>query len=427
MKINEVETLTGLSAKTIRFYEDKGLIQVARLENGYRDYTQEDVRQLKSIQLYRQLEFSIQEIAQLLHASSTQWETQMIRKGKELENTIEIHQDKQELFYQLLKTKGELGKIIELTEHMEPVLDIEEDIKKELIKIERPSFWVVCIWTLVWLGPIVRLLMTDDLTDVWGKALVGLSFLSVSMMTLLWRNYLHQRKNYRLYMKEANENDKMIFPMMLLSILGGLASFVLIDYFIQILVLPNDWLFYDIQEIWGLVLITYVEIFWLLLLLSWGKRDREKSFWTTKRLHSIGMFIVGLSFFMWQLIASITYFTPTSIVTYTQLGTTKQVYSYEDVTMINTGFYQKRWNLPYQAQGMFYYELTLPDKKIVLTQPSVNSEIKEYEDSYSELEALDERLMSLNIKKDSSEEGVQWNDLDSKYTNRFLRIIRNQP
>ena len=67
MKIKEVENLTGLTAKSIRLYETKGLLDVARNEsNGYREYTEENVETLKNIKLYRYIGFSIDEIKDML-------------------------------------------------------------------------------------------------------------------------------------------------------------------------------------------------------------------------------------------------------------------------------------------------------------------------------------------------------------------------
>ena len=38
MKIKQVEELVGITRKNIRFYEDQGLLNVERAENGYREY-----------------------------------------------------------------------------------------------------------------------------------------------------------------------------------------------------------------------------------------------------------------------------------------------------------------------------------------------------------------------------------------------------
>ena len=48
MKIKQVEELVGITRKNIRFYEEQGLLNVARAENGYREYHQADVDFRKS-------------------------------------------------------------------------------------------------------------------------------------------------------------------------------------------------------------------------------------------------------------------------------------------------------------------------------------------------------------------------------------------
>ncbi|MBQ8490480.1 MAG: MerR family transcriptional regulator [Pseudobutyrivibrio sp.] len=66
MKINQVEELVGITKKNIRFYEEQGLIIPKRnLENGYRDYSLEDVDLLNKIKLLRRLEVPIEEIKRL--------------------------------------------------------------------------------------------------------------------------------------------------------------------------------------------------------------------------------------------------------------------------------------------------------------------------------------------------------------------------
>ena len=60
MNINEVENLTGLTAKSIRLYEEIGLINVAGDKDN--NYTEEDVKTLKYIRLYKFIGFYIDEI-----------------------------------------------------------------------------------------------------------------------------------------------------------------------------------------------------------------------------------------------------------------------------------------------------------------------------------------------------------------------------
>lgn len=65
MKIKQVEELVGITSKNIRFYEEQGLLQPRRTENGYRDYQTEDVELLKKIKLFRKLGVPVEQIHRL--------------------------------------------------------------------------------------------------------------------------------------------------------------------------------------------------------------------------------------------------------------------------------------------------------------------------------------------------------------------------
>ena len=59
--------LSNVSAKMVRHYESLGLLPgVARTDNGYRQYTESDVRTLQFIRRSRDLGFSMAEIAELV-------------------------------------------------------------------------------------------------------------------------------------------------------------------------------------------------------------------------------------------------------------------------------------------------------------------------------------------------------------------------
>jgi MerR family copper efflux transcriptional regulator len=67
MNIGAVANASGLSAKTIRYYEDAGLIASAnRSASGYRIYTQADVITLRFIKRARELGFSIERTRRLV-------------------------------------------------------------------------------------------------------------------------------------------------------------------------------------------------------------------------------------------------------------------------------------------------------------------------------------------------------------------------
>jgi len=66
MNIGRAAKVTGLSVKTIRYYEDIGLIDADRAENGYRDFGDRQITQLRLLAQARQLGFGLEECRQLL-------------------------------------------------------------------------------------------------------------------------------------------------------------------------------------------------------------------------------------------------------------------------------------------------------------------------------------------------------------------------
>lgn len=66
MNIGEASRLSGLPPKTIRYYEEVGLVKPARSMNGYRTYADRDVHMLRFLQRSRSLGFSIKEARRLL-------------------------------------------------------------------------------------------------------------------------------------------------------------------------------------------------------------------------------------------------------------------------------------------------------------------------------------------------------------------------
>ena len=88
MTIKDVEERTGLSRSNIRFYEKEKLIEPSRNEsNGYRDYSENDVENIKKIAYLRTLGISVEDIRNIISEKVTLQE--MLEKQKEvLKNQI---------------------------------------------------------------------------------------------------------------------------------------------------------------------------------------------------------------------------------------------------------------------------------------------------------------------------------------------------
>jgi MerR family transcriptional regulator, copper efflux regulator len=96
MNISEAATASSLSAKTIRYYEEIGLLpEAARAANGYRHYDRDSIVELSFIQRARDVGFSIEECKRLLSLyrnpsrESAHVKSLVLEKCEEIEKRIE--------------------------------------------------------------------------------------------------------------------------------------------------------------------------------------------------------------------------------------------------------------------------------------------------------------------------------------------------
>ncbi len=91
MTIKDVEERTGLSRSSIRFYEKEKLIEPSRNErNGYRDYSENDVENIKKIAYLRTLGISIEDIRNIISEKATLKDT-LEKQYEVLKSQINVH------------------------------------------------------------------------------------------------------------------------------------------------------------------------------------------------------------------------------------------------------------------------------------------------------------------------------------------------
>ena len=71
MTSKEMEARSGVPRANIRYYEAEGLLAPARSGNGYRDYSEEDLRTLEKIKLLRKLDVPLEEIRRMQQGTLT--------------------------------------------------------------------------------------------------------------------------------------------------------------------------------------------------------------------------------------------------------------------------------------------------------------------------------------------------------------------
>lgn len=67
MKVSQVAKLTGITVRTLHYYDEIGLLKPGEVtEAGYRLYGPEDLERLQQILFFRELDFSLDDIRQIL-------------------------------------------------------------------------------------------------------------------------------------------------------------------------------------------------------------------------------------------------------------------------------------------------------------------------------------------------------------------------
>jgi len=119
MLINEVCKSTGLTKKAILYYEKENFISPKKLSNGYRDYSNEDIKILQEISLYRKLDISVKDIMTILKS----------KDKREILNRIVIEKEQKEI--RLKIDKIHLERLIEGDMSINEIFRLNDEIIQE--------------------------------------------------------------------------------------------------------------------------------------------------------------------------------------------------------------------------------------------------------------------------------------------------------
>lgn len=170
MKINEVESLVGITKKNIRFYEQEGLLKPARnKDNGYRDYSEEDVNTLRTIKLLRKLAVPLEEIQQILDEKLELGDClkRQIFRYEAQEQSI---QEMKDLCNSMLMHQSAMGSE-ELKEYLHRIYRLEEeghifvDVKKKDRGRKKRAAVIAASVIILWLGGVLGLFLRMSVSE----------------------------------------------------------------------------------------------------------------------------------------------------------------------------------------------------------------------------------------------------------------------
>lgn len=79
-RTNEMSKLTGLSRRTLQYYDNEGLLELERSENNHRLYDESSEERIWHIMLYKEMEFKISDIRSMLLSDSKRKEGLMLQR-----------------------------------------------------------------------------------------------------------------------------------------------------------------------------------------------------------------------------------------------------------------------------------------------------------------------------------------------------------
>ena len=99
IKIKEVTAKYDISARTLRYYEDMGLIQSARSSDyAYRLYDQNALHRLEQILILRRLNISIKDIQRIFSTPSSETVLEVLdKKVRDIETEVSLLQELKEI------------------------------------------------------------------------------------------------------------------------------------------------------------------------------------------------------------------------------------------------------------------------------------------------------------------------------------------
>jgi len=127
MQIGEVAERTGLSLRTIRYYEEMRLVQPsARTSGGFRLFTDADVARLTLVKRMKSLEFSVEDMRNLLVALDA------LERDDDTPGSRALLLDRLVMFREAADAR-----IRALHEHLQTAEDFAKDLRREISRQRR--------------------------------------------------------------------------------------------------------------------------------------------------------------------------------------------------------------------------------------------------------------------------------------------------
>lgn len=424
MKIEDVELLTGLSAKTIHFYEKQRLIDVQQDTDGNNEYEEYHISELQRLKVLNRLNISVSKIKELNDERITLKELleSSLKELDKRELVLDYKKMAIEVILKDIKKKQQVdfGKYSKDLDYID-----NQEFSEQLGNLKRlgeTSLVQQIINSLILSGPLLWFFFNISINNY--DFIVVESFLSIIstiILTLSWQKFLKQPN------KKIKGTGAILLSLVFTLVLV-LGIYIGINMLQLVLFVPKDYLMYLFKEPYiKFIFFFEFEVLVILGFLVYKKIKVIQWQWTNdlyvyakKHIGAITILNVVL---LYICITGITVVTENKITDYNFYNIIGTNYSYDDITKVEAGFKGRTLNTFKGEAGEFYYFVTFNDGN----KKNFYGASGNFEDTYLELEMFDKLIMGTGkVIKESSSDNYEFCNFDQKYIDRFLRIIENR-
>lgn len=282
---------------------------------------------------------------------------------------------------------------------------------------------------LIALGPILWLFM-NIYDKNYEDIVLNIAFVILGIIVVFYnlRNYLKiYNKKSNIFLDLLSYIISFIFYILLIAVLviAFLAFYIGISLIQEKLFTKGEYIIYLIKYPYSylvFVIMVLVAIKIGMMMLKKEKlfsKEKELSLWR-KFDKFLMLAIIPLIYIV---VTSVVVVTEEGIYDYSFYNLKGDKYTFSDVEYVNTGFVDYGRN-----KGEFFYNIELKNgTKLRLAYPSMHQLSEKYEDdTWQEYVDIDEYIMNSGAKKDSSEKGSKYVQMDKVYVDKLLKVIRNK-
>ncbi|WP_195468911.1 hypothetical protein [Clostridium sp. D43t1_170807_H7] len=282
---------------------------------------------------------------------------------------------------------------------------------------------------LIALGPILWLFM-NIYDKNYEDIVLNIIFVILGITVVFYnlRNYLKiYNKKSNIFLDLLSYIISFIFYILLIAVLviAFLAFYIGISLIQEKLFIKGEYIIYLIKYPYSylvFVIMVLVAIKIGMMMLKKEKlfsKEKELSLWR-KFDKFLMLAIIPLIYIV---VTSVVVVTEEGIYDYSFYNLKGDKYTFSDVEYVNTGFVDYGRN-----KGEFFYNIELKNgTKLRLAYPSMHQLSEKYEDdTWQEYVDIDEYIMNSGAKKDSSEKGSKYVQMDKVYVDKLLKVIRNK-